>query len=54
MFYSMTGEQIPAPSSPRDGDDVPITAGRPRVCWFLENLYCLLWYASFVKEVVYS
>ncbi|GMY38051.1 cation-chloride cotransporter 1 [Fagus crenata] len=27
---SMTGEQIPAPSSPRDGDDVPITAGRPR------------------------
>lgn len=27
---SMTGEQIPAPSSPRDGDDVPITLGRPK------------------------
>ncbi|KAL0011809.1 hypothetical protein SO802_006917 [Lithocarpus litseifolius] len=27
---SMTGEQIPAPSSPRDGDDVSITLGRPK------------------------
>jgi len=27
---SMTGEQVPAPSSPRDGDDVSITLGRPK------------------------
>ncbi|XP_010921512.1 cation-chloride cotransporter 1 isoform X2 [Elaeis guineensis] len=27
---SMTGEQIPAPSSPRDGEDVAITLGRPK------------------------
>nr|POE95307.1 isoform 2 of protein nedd1 [Quercus suber] len=30
IYSSMTGEQIPAPSSPRDGDDVPITLGRPK------------------------
>ncbi|XP_057949125.1 cation-chloride cotransporter 1 isoform X2 [Malania oleifera] len=28
---SMTGEQIPAPSSPRDGEDVSITLGRPKI-----------------------
>nr|CAD1840524.1 unnamed protein product [Ananas comosus var. bracteatus] len=28
---SMTGEQIPAPSSPRDGEDVTITIGHPKV-----------------------
>ncbi|XP_020081434.1 cation-chloride cotransporter 1-like, partial [Ananas comosus] len=27
---SMTGEQIPAPSSPRDGEDVTITIGHPK------------------------
>ncbi|XP_041024126.1 cation-chloride cotransporter 1-like [Juglans microcarpa x Juglans regia] len=27
---SMTGEQIPAPSSPRDGEDVAITIGQPK------------------------
>lgn len=27
---SMTGEQAPAPSSPRDGEDVSITLGRPK------------------------
>ncbi|ERM99162.1 hypothetical protein AMTRI_Chr02g212270 [Amborella trichopoda] len=27
---SMAGEQIPAPSSPRDGEDVAITLGRPK------------------------
>ena len=27
----MTGEQIQAPSSPRDGEDVAITIGRPKV-----------------------
>jgi potassium/chloride transporter 4/5/6 len=27
---SMTGEQIQAPSSPRDGEDVAITIGRPK------------------------
>ncbi|EHA8587655.1 hypothetical protein COCNU_scaffold002878G000020 [Cocos nucifera] len=27
---SMTGEQIPAPSSPRDGEDVAITLGQPK------------------------
>ncbi|KAK9289193.1 hypothetical protein L1049_017667 [Liquidambar formosana] len=27
---SMTGEQIPAPSSPRDGEDISITLGRPK------------------------
>ncbi|XP_020273287.1 cation-chloride cotransporter 1 [Asparagus officinalis] len=27
---SMTGEQIPAPSSPREGEDVSITLGRPK------------------------
>lgn len=27
---SMTGEPIPAPSSPRDGEDVAITLGRPK------------------------
>lgn len=27
----MTGEQIPAPSSPRDGEDVAITIGHPKV-----------------------
>lgn len=27
---SMTGEQVPAPSSPRDGEDVAITLGRPK------------------------
>ncbi|KAG5515918.1 hypothetical protein RHGRI_036829 [Rhododendron griersonianum] len=28
---SMTGEQIPAPSSPRDGEDVSITLERPKI-----------------------
>lgn len=27
----MTGEPIPAPSSPRDGEDVAITNGQPKV-----------------------
>lgn len=27
----MTGEQIPASSSPREGEDVSITSGRPKV-----------------------
>ncbi|KAG8385220.1 hypothetical protein BUALT_Bualt03G0019500 [Buddleja alternifolia] len=27
---SMAGDQIPAPTSPRDGDDVPINVGRPK------------------------
>lgn len=27
---SMTGEQVPAPSSPRDGEDVAITHGQPK------------------------
>ncbi|KAE7996099.1 hypothetical protein FH972_000847 [Carpinus fangiana] len=27
---SMTGEQVPAPSSPRDGEDVTITIGHPK------------------------
>ena len=36
---SMTGEQIPAPSSPRDGEDVSMSLERPKVpnysyaCW---------------------
>ncbi|KAF8413519.1 hypothetical protein HHK36_001509 [Tetracentron sinense] len=34
---SMTGEQIPAPSSPRDGEDVSITVGRPKSKWM--NLF---------------
>ncbi|KAK8658694.1 hypothetical protein V6N13_036895 [Hibiscus sabdariffa] len=29
---SMTGEQIPAVSSPRDGEDVSITSGQPKHC----------------------
>nr|GMD43246.1 cation-chloride cotransporter 1-like [Ipomoea batatas]GMD77984.1 cation-chloride cotransporter 1-like [Ipomoea batatas] len=28
---SVIGDQIPAPSSPRDGDDVTITVGHPQV-----------------------
>ncbi|WOL12371.1 cation-chloride cotransporter 1-like [Canna indica] len=28
---SMTGEQIPTPSSPRDGEDISITVGSPKV-----------------------
>lgn len=28
---SMIGDQMPAPSSPRDGDDVTITVGHPQV-----------------------
>ena len=53
----MTGEQVPAPSSPRDGDDVSITLGRPKVYASFLNIYavslhsffpcCLLWYALF-------
>lgn len=31
FYFSMTGEQIPAPSSPRDGEDVSITLERPKV-----------------------
>jgi hypothetical protein len=27
----MTGEQVQAPSSPREGEDVAITIGRPKV-----------------------
>lgn len=30
-YDSMTGEQVPAPSSPRDGEDVAITLGRRKV-----------------------
>jgi hypothetical protein len=29
----MTGEQVQAPSSPRDGEDVAITIGRPKVVY---------------------
>ena len=53
----MTGEQVPAPSSPRDGDDVSITLGRPKVYASFLSIYavslhnfpprCLLWYALF-------
>jgi hypothetical protein len=38
---SMTGEQIQAPSSPRDGEDVAITIGRPKV-FFHFNIFCRL------------
>ncbi|KAJ0984550.1 hypothetical protein J5N97_002906 [Dioscorea zingiberensis] len=27
---SMTGEQVPTPSSPRDGENISITLGRPK------------------------
>jgi hypothetical protein len=37
----MTGEQIQAPSSPRDGEDVAITIGRPKVI-FHSNISCHL------------
>jgi len=30
-FSSMTGEQAAQPSSPRDGEDISITAGLPKV-----------------------
>lgn len=30
-FPSMTGEQVAAPSSPRDGEDITIPAGLPKV-----------------------
>jgi len=30
-FLSMTGEQPAQPSSPRDGEDITITAGLPKV-----------------------
>ncbi|GAU43104.1 hypothetical protein TSUD_372990 [Trifolium subterraneum] len=33
---SMTGEQIAPPSSPRDGEDITITAGLPKVCLFVK------------------
>ena len=29
---SMTGEHVAQPSSPRDGEDISITAGLPKVC----------------------
>jgi len=32
--FSMTGEQIQAPSSPRDGEDISITQGHPKVPLF--------------------
>jgi hypothetical protein len=35
---SMTGEQVQAPSSPRDGEDVAITIGRPKV-FFHFNIF---------------
>lgn len=31
MFSSMTGELFQAPPSPRDGEEVSITDGRPKV-----------------------
>ncbi|RZC79450.1 hypothetical protein C5167_003641 [Papaver somniferum] len=31
---SMTGEQLAAPSSPRDGEDLSITRERPKDCWY--------------------
>lgn len=34
----MTGEQVAAPSSPRDGEDVSITLGQPKVCYFVKLL----------------
>jgi len=39
--YSMTGEQIPAPSSPRDGENVSITLGRTKV-YYLTALFAFL------------
>jgi solute carrier family 12 (potassium/chloride transporter), member 4/6 len=33
----MTGEQVAAPSSPRDGEDVAITLGRPKVSFIRHN-----------------
>jgi len=39
--YSMTGEQIPASSSLRDGEDVSITLGRRKV-YYLTALFAFL------------
>ncbi|KAG6481116.1 hypothetical protein ZIOFF_057708 [Zingiber officinale] len=45
---SMTGEQIPTPSSPRNGgEDISITIGLPKVYWFVFlitqcNSFCVL------------
>lgn len=41
----MTGDQVPAPSSPRDGDDAAINLERPKV------LVCVLSFAVEVLEV---
>jgi len=42
----MTGETVAQPSSPRDGEDISITAGLPKVCYFLEynftSFICIL------------
>lgn len=40
--YSMTGEQIPTPSSPKDSEDASITVGRLKVYWLTlsPNDYC--------------
>lgn len=41
IYSSMTGEQVPAPSSPRDGDDVSITLGRPKVYASFLSIYAV-------------
>lgn len=53
----MTGEQVPAPSSPRDGEDVAITIGQPKVyagfitfspvCW---GMLCFDRIGSFIQQ----
>lgn len=33
----MTGEQLPTPSSPRDGENISITLGRPKVLCYISS-----------------
>ncbi|XP_065048877.1 cation-chloride cotransporter 1-like [Musa acuminata AAA Group] len=56
---SMTGEQIPTPSSPRDGEDISITIGSPKVAGLklgtlmgvfvpcLQNILGIIYYIRF-------
>lgn len=45
----MTGEPIPAPSSPRDGEDVAITIGQPKV---YDGLFNILLFACILYSFI--
>lgn len=48
----MTGEQIAAPSSPRDGEDVSITLGRPKVYLIIAVFVFVKFYSRLPKSNV--